>query len=171
MLFRSPAGTTKTFGARSGREYDNPGVKERGYDLVEAVTDSGHAFRLYYPQLDSIVFAEEWTRPGDDYALFMEGRGGTLIGFGRGAEAEARLGQFMLMNRWYEPARRQLSRVLERDPDNSKARLAYSYALLGIGDTTSAVVQLKEIVRRAPADSIAVVARELLDKVGRRPHP
>jgi hypothetical protein len=166
VVILTPEGLGLVFGARTGKQYTKVPPNQHPYDLLEESLDHGRAVRLFYPQVDSVAFAHHWSTAYRDFELFLPYVDGYLLGVGRGPQSHASAAQWMLENAWYLPARDYLKETLVAWPDDPVLRFAYSGALLKTGDSAGAFGQLREIMRRAPDDSLAATARMILEAEG-----
>jgi hypothetical protein len=161
----APEGTMSAFGARSGNEYPGISAGKRAYLFIEAVLDSGRALRLFYPQLDSIRFLREWSAPYRDWYLCVQVGNGYLENLGVGPAAHARYAQELLKAGFNQAARSYLVELLQAFPAEPPLRFLYSSALARTGDFRAARVQLEELIRVAPDDTLAARARRILATV------
>ena len=92
---------------------------------------------------------------------------------GSGPAAHEEVAKWMMRNGWYPQARDHLRSVLQVYPTDAGLRLGYGAALFRTGDRADAVAELEQIVRDAPGDSAAIVARAILARLdstgGREP--
>jgi tetratricopeptide repeat protein len=160
-----PEGTERVFGARSGREYARVPRGGQPYDLLEECLDHGRAVRLYFPWVDSVAFIARWTGAYRDFDLFAPAAGGRLSAMGSGPAALNDVAKWMMENGWYPQAREHLQGALEAYPGDPGLRLGYGAALFRTGDRAGAVAELEQLVREAPDDSAAIMARAILAKL------
>lgn len=75
----SPPELKRVFGARSGREYSSPTAV---YDLQGSVLNGGRALRVFYPELDSVVYVDRWSRAlaGFEVATYDDVHGFEVLG-------------------------------------------------------------------------------------------
>jgi len=157
-----PDGTLKTFGARSGSEYVGAYAKRRANLLVEAVLDSGRAFRVFYPQVDSVQFVREWSPRYRDWYLFVQVGDGYLEDLGVGSGAHLAYAQELLKEGLGESARSYLSELAGAFPEDQAIRFLYAYALVATREYPAARAQLECLVTKAPHGVLADRARHLL---------
>lgn len=119
IVILTPPESVRYFGARSGREYRNSGREGSAYDLTRVVLDDGRALRLFYPQLDSVAFAEGWDSRYLGFDLYLRSPEGRLMGFGRDARAQARAIDVMVRNGWDRSARAHLAAASAAFPNDS----------------------------------------------------
>ncbi len=165
LVFFSPTGASRTFGARSGREY--PEVRDQGYDLVEALSDSGRVARVFLPGVTRVAYVHDWSNAYLDREVFVPVGAGFMWHAGTGAAAAIAIAELMTRYHWSRPAPAFLERVLVRYPDEPRLRFAYSVALLRSGRPDAALAQLAVIERTAPDDSIGRLAHAILVGAGR----
>ncbi|TMQ69123.1 MAG: hypothetical protein E6K81_15665 [Candidatus Eisenbacteria bacterium] len=158
----SPSGMGRVFSARTGQEYPGIPAGRHSYDLLAAVTDSGRVFRLFLPQIDSVAFLDRWSCADTSFTLFLPYYDGDLFAAGRGRRALAATGRWMFEQRWYPQAREYLDSVLVAYPEDREFLLLRAGALLKIGERAAARGQLEHLIRLAPNDSAASVARRAL---------
>jgi hypothetical protein len=154
------------FSARTGEIVQGDSLSPR-YFLLPAVIDRGRALRLLYPALDSVAFVDRWTPGYRDFDLFVTGTDGAIKGLGRGLEAQVALASRLLAIRYDATAREQLGAAVPLWPDDPRLRFAYGVALARTGDPEAALQQFRELVLRAPSDTLAAVARQLLARARR----
>jgi hypothetical protein len=158
----TPEGTMRAFGAGSGKEYQGAPAKHRAYVFVEAVLDSGRAFRVFYPQVDSIQFQREWSARYRDWYLFVQVGNGYLENLGVGPAAHASYSQELLRAGLNQPASVYLSELVRAFPGDPAIRFLYSSALARAGDFRSARAQLGELIAMDPNGVLAKRALDLL---------
>jgi hypothetical protein len=159
----APFEMQRVFGARSGRSYISTVGDTTGYDLVEAVLDSGRVLKVFYPLLPSTRYVH---RPG----FIVTGRNCILVPLEDGSfetfagdlEGQRTLGSFLLRARCNNTAAEYLRLALERYPRDAILRYSYGLALARLGKRESARVVLKAIVRDSPDDTLADHARWIL---------
>jgi hypothetical protein len=162
-----PEGTLSTFGARSGSNYGPARLRRRGHVLVESVMDEGRAFRLFYPQLDSVRFLTRWSARYRDWYLIVQVGDGFLEHRGVGPLAHARYAWRLLDAGLDADARSYLSELVKAFPTDRTIRSLYGSELARTGDLREARLQLQQVLRTAPDDTLAVRALQLLDSVSR----
>lgn len=163
-----PEGTLSARGARSGRNYGAAGRNERAYVLVESVMDEGRAFRVFYPQLDSVRFLRQWSARYRDWYLCVQVGNGLLANLGVGPLAHARYARELLEAGLDAEALTYLGEVVKAFPTARPARFLYGSALARTGNLRGARLQLQELIRTAPDDTLAVRALRLVDSVQQR---
>ena len=161
IVFFAPAGSDRTFGARTGREYHR--ATSPSYDLVEAVTDTGRVARIFFPGIERVAYIQHWDNQYLNWDVFIPVGAGSMWYAGTGQMGAKEIAAFMTQNRWSAPAREFLPSVLRAFPEDSELRFAYSLALLRTGGRDSAFAELREIARRVPDDSIGRRAKGILD--------
>lgn len=161
----APEGTMIAFGARTGRNYGRARKGWQTYFLVESVMDSGRAFRIFYPQLDSVKFLRLWSQQYRDWYLCVQVGNGYLANLGVGPSVHANYAQQLLRADLDAPARTYLSEVVKAFPTALPARFLYSSALARTGDFREARAQLQDLIRMSPEDTLARRARRLLDSL------
>jgi hypothetical protein len=163
-----PEGTLNAFGARSGRNFGQARRSGQAYVLVESVLDEGRAFRIFYPQLDSVRFLRQWSERYRDWYLCVQVGNGLLMNLGIGPAAHARCARQLLEAGLDAEAQTYLSEVVKAFPTDRTIRFLYGSALARTGSFREARLQLQELVRTAPDDTMAVRALRLLDSVPQR---
>jgi hypothetical protein len=160
-VFLVPEEGAPAYDVRTGRPVaaDSGG---RRYALLPAVLDQGRALRALYPNADSVAFLGRWVPGYEDFELFVTGPAGEVRDLGRGLEAHVALATLLLTRGLYGTARGQLAAAVQEWPDDARLRLDYALALGRTGDRAAGLAQLEEILRRAPSDSLAAVARQVL---------
>ena len=94
--------------------------------------------------------------------MFLPYYDGDLFAAGRGRRALAATGRWMFEQRWYPQAREYLDSVLVAYPEDREFLLLRAGALVKIGERAAAKHQLEHLIRLAPNDSAASVARRAL---------
>jgi hypothetical protein len=163
-----PEGTLSAHGARSGRNYGPVPRNGQAYVLVESVMDEGRAFRIFYPQLDSVRFLRQWSAPYRDWYLCVQVGNGLLANLGVGPQAHARYAQQLLKAGLDAEALSYLGEVVKAFPAARPTRFLYGSALARTGNLREARLQLQELLRTAPDDTLAARALRLLDSVPQR---
>jgi hypothetical protein len=166
VVIFTPREGMQLFSARTGEIVQGDSLSPR-YFLLPAVIDQGRALRLLYPALDSVAFVDRWTPGYRDFDLFVTGTDGAIKGLGRGLEAQVALASRLLAIRYDATAREQLGAAVPLWPDDPRLRFAYGVALARTGDPEAALQQFRELVLRAPSDTLAAVARQLLARARR----
>jgi hypothetical protein len=118
-------------GARSGRRYRSPA----GYDLLEAVSDSGRALRVFDPGVRDVAYVHDWQRHLRGRTIFVPFGPGYLYRAGRGTSGHLAAARLLVAARRADLALVYLDRAIAEDgPDSS-------------------LVELREVVRarRAPS--------------------
>ncbi len=160
-VFLTPAGSDRIFDASTGRL--TGGVRgKKTYNLFEASLDHGRALRAFHPELDTVAFVDRWTPQYRDFDILIYSAEGHALSFGRGLAGHKGLVQALIQYRYHEAARQHLETVVPMFPDDPQLRWWYSYVLGKLGDIPGSRVQLEELVRRAPEDTLASRARALL---------
>lgn len=155
-----PVGTTRVFGARSGSEYARVPVGQRPYNLLEESLDQGDAIRLFYPEVDSVVFLDAWSEKYRDFDLFVPHLEGTMAPMGTGPGAHIRVAQWLARFGYFEPASNHLKSALTVYPADRPLRLVYGQMLIGSGQKVEGARELRIIA--AVADSSGVEAQRAL---------
>ena len=155
-------GPRAILGTRTGVRHEE--VSPRVPSVLEAATDHGGAIRLFFPQVDSVAFVQQWSRGYDDFVMFLNFDRGRLELVGRGPGAHLLLARWLLDQKEYGTAIEHLGPVLERYPDDPDLRMAYAAALAWLGEDTDSRRQLHEVIRVAPASSAAASAASLLNR-------
>jgi hypothetical protein len=163
-----PEGTLSAHGARSGRNYGKAYRNGQAYVLVESVMDEGRAFRIFYPQLDSVRFLRQWSAPYRDWYLCVQVGNGFLANLGVGPLAHARYAAQLLEAGLDADARTYLGEVVKAFPTDRPARFLYGSALARTGNLREARLQLQDLVRIAPDDTMAVRALRFFDSARQR---
>ena len=164
-----PEGTLAAFGARSGRSYGPAPRNRQGYLLVESVMDGGRAFRVFYPQLDSVRFLRRWSGQYRDWYLWTQVGNGLLANLGVGPGAHARFAAQLLEAGLDEEALAYLDEVVKAFPTDRTTRSLHARALARTGNFQEARRQLQELIRTSPDDTLAVRALRLVDSAQQRP--
>jgi hypothetical protein len=162
-----PEGSLTTFSARSGEVHSGAAVRRQGHLYTEAVMDSGRAFRVFYPQLDSVQFLRAWRAPYRDWHLAIEEGNGYLRNLGAGAEVHALCARDMLRANLNESARAYLAELRVAFPDDPPIRYLYSSALARTGEFPQAREQLEAVIRTASDDALVQRARQALESMPR----
>jgi hypothetical protein len=171
-VFLTPYEGALAYDVRTGRRVSAESSARR-YALTSTVLDQGRALRALYPNVDSVAFVDHWIPGYEDFDLFLLGAAGRIRPLGRGLEAQVSLATLLLSGGLYRTAREQLAVAVEQWPDDARLRLNYCAALAQTGEREAGLVQLEEILRRTPADSLAQVARQVLKqaRAGAPPAP
>jgi hypothetical protein len=157
-----PEGTLTTYGARSGREYPGARAMSRARLFVEAVLDSGRAFRVFYPQVDSVAFLSAWSARYRDWYLFVQVGNGYLENLGVGPGAHVTYSEELLKENLNRSARGYLQELVDAFPDDPGIRFLYSSALARAGEFHSARAQLEHLIARTPRGVLSEQARHIL---------
>lgn len=163
-----PEGTLGAFGARSGRNYGPAPRSGQAYVLVESVMDEGRAFRVFYPQLDSVRFLRQWSARYRDWYLCVQVGNGLLVNLGVGPLAHARYAGQLLEAGLDAEALAYLGEVVKAFPTDRPTRFLYGSALARTGNYREARRCLQELIRSAPDDTLVVRALRLVDSVQQR---
>ncbi|HVP15347.1 MAG TPA: tetratricopeptide repeat protein, partial [Terriglobales bacterium] len=160
----SPPGLLSAYGARSGRAIAGA-ARGRAYLYLEAVLDSGRALRVFYPQLDSVRVLRAWSAPYRDWSLYVQTGNGYLQHIGAGPGAHAHYARDLLAAGFGDVARDYLGELVTAFPSETPVRFLYGAALARTGDAAGARAQLEQVIRAAPDDTLARLARRLLVKL------
>lgn len=163
----SPAGTSRVFGARTGREYARQSSTANAYSLLQASLDGGGAIRLFFPNVDSVVFINGWSADYEHHEFFLAHQAGYLVGVGSGAEGQQATARWMLEHSLFPQARDHLVEVLGSYPEDGWLRLLYATALFRTGDFTLATKQLRLIVASSPDSEAGRAAAILIERTAR----
>ena len=169
LAILSPQASARVFSVRSGSEHASTSGAREPYDLLAESIDRTGGVRLFFPQIDSVAFLTRWTADYRDFDLFVPYQDGRLAGFGRGPGAHAMAAAWMMQQHWPEPARDHLSAALQVYPEDRPLRFAYARTLAACGDSVAAAGELRRVIAANPSDTLAVVARGLLEPPLRRP--
>jgi len=163
-----PEGTLSTLGARSGRNYGPAHRSGQAYVLIESVMDEGRAFRVFYPQLDSVRFLPRWSAQYRDWYLCVQVGNGLLLNLGAGPLAHARYARQLLEAGLDAEALTYLGELVKAFPTDRTIRSLHGSVLARAWDRREARLRLQELNRTAPDDTMAVRALRLADSVQRR---
>jgi hypothetical protein len=130
--------------------------------------DEGRAFRVFYPQLDSVRFLRQWSARYRDWYLCVQVGNGLLANLGVGPLAHARYARELLEAGLDAEALTYLGEVVKAFPTARPPRFLYGSALARTGNLRGARLQLQELIRTAPDDTLAVRALRLVDSVQQR---
>jgi len=157
-------GPRTILGARSGKQYTEI-VGARAYSLLEASTDNGRTIRLFFPQVDTVVFLDRWRPEYDDFVMVLPLDRGNLQLIGQGPEAHLLFSRWLLDSKEYRTAAEHLGPVLERYPEDADLRMLFAAALARLEEDAESKRQLEEVVRTPPAGATRTAAESLLRRV------
>jgi hypothetical protein len=130
--------------------------------------DEGRAFRVFYPQLDSVRFLPRWSAQYRDWYLCVQVGNGLLLNLGAGPLAHARYARQLLEAGLDAEALTYLGEVVKAFPTDRTIRSLHGSVLARAWDRREARLRLQELNRTAPDDTMAVRALRLADSVQRR---
>jgi hypothetical protein len=161
-LIYVPRGPMDVYDATSGQRLPGKRGQLPAYRLVDEALDHGRALPALFPQVDTAFTADHWTPADSGCDLLMYNAQGEFRDLGRGAAAHRELVMALLSHQYYDAAREHLSAVVPVYPDNPSLRFQYGFVLAHFEDRPGAIRQLEELIRRAPEDSLAGRARQIL---------
>ena len=166
LVVFTPPGFGRTISSSTGKavEAGPPGAPQ--YDVVGAVLDGGRALRLFEPALDSVAFVSRWTPAYRNFTMYIEGPAGQLAKIGRTPETHAKFAGDLLDAGYAVQARDYLAGLVEAYPRDRMMRLLLATALAQTGDPDHARTQARLVAEVAPQDSVATLARLLLQRLG-----
>jgi hypothetical protein len=145
-----PEGSLGAFGARSGRSFGPAPRSGKTYVLVESIMDEGRAFRVFYPQLDSVRFLREWSARYRDWYLCVQVGNGFLANLGVGPRAHARYARQLLDAGLDAEAVSYLGEAVKAFPTDSTIRFLHGSALAHTVNFTDSRAQRERPDRGAP---------------------
>lgn len=105
LVVLQPGGVGKVYGVRSGSEVGSGRrAMKRGYDLLRESLNHGSAVLLFYPEVDTVRFAEGWTDGVSEYDVLVPLDGGVLQHVGRGVDAHRWIVERMMDLGWFPQA-------------------------------------------------------------------
>jgi hypothetical protein len=110
----------RVFGTR-GREY-TPGSVPIDYDLQREVLSDGRALRVFFPQLDSIVYVDRWSRRLRGFDMAERRQTGEIVLYGRSASAHVQFIEALRAEGAREAASDYLDSLREYYPGDSLLR-------------------------------------------------
>ncbi|HVP39622.1 MAG TPA: hypothetical protein VMS93_10610 [Candidatus Saccharimonadales bacterium] len=167
ILLFTPGQAVRRYDATTGRALADSVSGGRNYDLLEECLEGGRALRLAIPGLDSVAFAERWTRAYRDYDLLVYNSDGHVLVLGQGLDAHRAVITGMLRYGYNEAALEHMAAVLDVYPDDADLRFQYAVLLGRLGHEAEGVAQLHEVLRRAPGGPPETGARLLLKRLGK----
>ncbi|HEY6866335.1 MAG TPA: tetratricopeptide repeat protein, partial [Candidatus Eisenbacteria bacterium] len=167
----APAAGRTWYSATTGAPTSTPDSAASHYDLYPAALDGGRALRALFPNVDSVAFVTRWSPAWRGFDLLMSDPDGTTRVFGRGATAYRRVGAVLINNGLPREAAEFLAVAVGEFPDDPALRWEYGLALARFGAREAALEQLRELIRRAPGDSLAARARAVLEAARPTPQP
>lgn len=91
LAILSNVGRVVVLGARTGRQYAVPANTNAGYDLERVTLNNGRALRVFYPQLDSVLYTEDWSRALNGFFIAVPYGNGDLRLYGPSPDEHLRL--------------------------------------------------------------------------------
>ncbi len=145
-----------------------PGQRVR--DVVETTLgERGEALRAVLPNVDSVAFVRRLDSPLAGFELFFPAEGNRLVPMGRPPAAFERFGSALIDARLPHVASPMLDQADRDWPGRPKLLWLRAVAYGRLGQREPAFATLREIVRIAPADSFAILARRVLANPEVRP--
>jgi hypothetical protein len=90
----TPSGLRRVFGTQ-GKEYESSPDATVGYDLQREVLSDGRALRVFFPQLDSVVYVERWSRRLREFDMAERAPTGEIVLHGRSLRGHLELVEAM----------------------------------------------------------------------------
>lgn len=91
LAILTPSAHRRVWGARTGRARAVPVGVEAGYDLPRAVLGDGRALRVFFPQVDSVIFVPRFSRALAGFTIATSVGDGGLAVYGSGLFAHVQL--------------------------------------------------------------------------------
>ena len=120
VLF-APATSKLEVSTLSGRLSTSGGMRP-SYDLQATVLDKGRAFRLFFPQLDSVVFVDSLSKIDESCAVFSRSNEGYLGFHGMGVAGAWNLSDRLAAAGYTEDARAIAAMLADGGADSTGAR-------------------------------------------------